>query len=151
MRNVPKRLQFVISFFACAAGFLLTGPASWLGLPDELPVVLAGMVILGTFTPLCFINSLPEATEQIILRYKIVEGTDHVSEGAMHDILGALFMLSNNIANFAFPMLGSAIFDEFALDKNGEHNPGYKAVMNVGFVTLLMTALVYFQFNAGGS
>lgn len=98
------------------------------------------MVILGTFTPLCFINSLPEATEQVILTYKIVEGTDHVTEGAMHDILGALFMLSNNIANFAFPMLGSAIYDE----------SDYETVMNVGFITLLFTALIYFQFNAGG-
>lgn len=55
LKNVPKKLQFVLSLSMICFGYMLFGPSNLLSLPDYLGFIIAGMIIIGFFVPIGFI------------------------------------------------------------------------------------------------
>lgn len=62
-KKVPRKIQFIISFFVSAFAFALLGPSHLFFLPHKLPVLLSGLTVIGFIQALVFIPCLPEAID----------------------------------------------------------------------------------------
>lgn len=139
MKNVPRRLQFVMCFFLTTIGFALMGPTEWLMLPDELTLILVGMSLTGFVQSMSFIPVLPEAIDQTKLRFKIVEGVDKATDSKMHVTLASLNNLSSCVATLICPIVGGALYDSY----------GYKPTMNYGIAFIGVNFIFFAIFNCG--
>ena len=67
------------------------GPSDLLGFPNKIELVLIGMFIIGSSVSLSFTNSIPEAIDTVITKYKVVEGVDEEMDGLMNDSISSLY------------------------------------------------------------
>lgn len=65
-KNTPRRIQFVLCYAISSIAELLMGP---IFLPDKLYFVVIGYIMMGSVQCLSFIPPLPEAIDQMLLRY----------------------------------------------------------------------------------
>jgi MFS family permease len=72
--RIPRRLLILVSFLMLAASTILQGPSQWLGLPDNMVIVLIGFALNGVAQGFIFIPLLPDAIESIYIKEKFVEG-----------------------------------------------------------------------------
>ena len=137
-KKVPRRLQYVLCFIGCTIGSILMGPTF---IPDHLAVVCAGMLLIGAVQSLSFIPCLPEAIDQTLIRFRIVEGANEELDCAMHDTLSSLSTLLYSASNLVSPIIGGALYDLF----------GYVLTTQVSAVLMLLVTFLYLFLNCGFS
>ena len=89
-KKIPKKFLFVINFLIASFGYLLMGPSEMLKLPDNLILIIIGMVIIGFFSPIGFIYPLADAISEIQSRYKIIDGANPELDGFLSDTLSGI-------------------------------------------------------------
>jgi hypothetical protein len=90
-KNVPRKLQFVISMIVSSSSFILMGPSNLFGVPEKLYFVLIGMFINGFIVALIFVNAIPEVIECFQVKYKVIEGYDKEFDDVMNDQISGLY------------------------------------------------------------
>ena len=85
-----------------------------------------------------FIPCLPEAIDQTILRFKIIEGQNPELDNAIHDTLSSMFNFLMNMTLFP-PILGGIIYDQF----------DYHIAMDGAAIFMLILTIIQFNLNCG--
>ena len=106
-------------------------------IPDHLAVVCAGMLMIGGVCCLSFIPCLPEAIDQTMIRFRIVEGANEELDTAVHETLSSLNTLIINASSLVSPIIGGALYDSF----------GYVLTSQVSAVLMLLLTCLYLFFN----
>ena len=90
---VPRRIQYIFYFFVSTIGFTLMGPSALFNLPDNIYLIVLGMSIQSFFSPICFIQCLPEAMEAVQVKYNIVDNFNPEIDGFLSDTLSSMYTL----------------------------------------------------------
>lgn len=138
LKSIPRRFQFILCFFSCIVSSVLMGPTF---IPDNLVPVCAGMSLIGIVVSLSFIPALPEAIDQTLVRFKIVEGANEELDTAMHDTLSSLYNMISNGGSLISPIIGGALYDLF----------GYVRTTQVSAILMVIITLLYVFLNCGMS
>ena len=86
-----------------------------------------------------FVPALPEAIDQTVIRFKIIEGQNPQVDSAMHDTIAALYTLIYNVSSVFAPLFGGWMYDK----------TGYPTTIEMGFGISLNLGLIYLFFNCG--
>ena len=72
--KLSKRVFISLSFGACIISLILMGPSYYLGLPNQIWILIVGMGLQGASLGFIFIPILPEIIEALYDKHSIIEG-----------------------------------------------------------------------------
>ena len=88
----PRRLMILFSFLSLACSMVLQGPSLFLGLPDLIPLFLAGFALNGLSQGFVFIPLIPDAIEAVFIKEGIIEGEDDELDSLISDYGSGLYV-----------------------------------------------------------
>ena len=115
------------------------GPSTIFKLPDKLYLIVIGMAMQAFFSPICFIQCLPEAMEAVQAKYNLVDNFNPEIDGLLSDTLSSMYTLFYSLASLLWPIIGGALYD-------WKH---YQFTMNFFSIFMLFTAIIFIVFNCG--
>lgn len=87
------------------------GPSAIFNLPDNIYLIVLGMSLQSFFSPICFIQCLPEAMEAVQVKYNIVDNFNPEIDGFLSDTLSSMYTLFYSLASLLGPIIGGALYD----------------------------------------
>lgn len=139
--RIPRRLLILISFLMLAGSTILQGPSAWLGLPDNIVIVLIGFAVNGIAQGFIFIPLLPDAIEAIYIKEKFVEGDNEIVDQILSDYGSGLYGTFFSIGMILAPIAGGALFDFVGKD--------FRLTTDIMTAICIGWSLVFFIFNVG--
>jgi MFS family permease len=110
--KLSKRIFILLCLAGCSISLIVMGPSYYLGLPNELWILIVGLALEGAFLGFIFIPILPEMIECLYDKHKLVEGRDERIDAMISDKAAGLYGSFYSIGMIISPLLGSLIYDE---------------------------------------
>jgi MFS family permease len=142
--KLSKRVFISVSFVGCIISLILMGPSYYLGLPNQLWILIVGMGLQGASLGFIFIPILPEMIECLYDKHRLIEGQDERIDAVISDKAAGLYGSFYSIGMIISPLLGSAIFD--AIEEHDQKFAFNKTCDMFALFTAIFT-LFYFVFN----
>ena len=144
--KVPRKLQFILSFTLSTIALVLMGPSLFFGLPNEMNIIIIGLVLMGMSINLTMIPNLPEAMDFINYKYKIIEGYNPEIDNKLSDVFSSLFSLINYLFALIAPIIGAFLYDNVPANSETEQ---YRKTMDINMWFMMGCAIFYLLFNCG--
>ena len=89
--RMPRRLLIFISFLLLTVSNIFQGPSDFLGLPDNLTLLVLGYALDGLAQGFIFIPLLPDAIEAVYIKEEIFEGANEELDIVISDYGAGLY------------------------------------------------------------
>ena len=120
-------------------GYMLLGPSNIFNIPDYIGLIIFGMILIGFFVSIGFIQPLPDIMIETQIKFKIIGGSNPELDGILCDTLSAIYDLFIQLGSLLGPLVGGIIYQY----------KGYKFTMDLWMIILFVLAVIYSVFNCG--